>query len=340
MAILGGDISADGKKLYAGCMDGLYAVDLKTGQDEKLDAHESYVSSVCFRDEGQIVSAGYDGAIQWFDVDAKKRIRRVNAHQFWSWQMALSPDQKKVASVTGQYIAGDYQYKPAAETEPSVKILDATDGKELASFPHVPSVQAVGFSPDSKFVAAANLMGEVRVYDLENNKMVANWTTPDFTSWGIIKSHCYIGGIYDLLFAPDGNSVYVAGMGYMRDPMAGNGKQLWQRFDWRKEKPEKLSQTRKDESGEGLMETLAIHPGKKHFVMAGRLRGGSWNVGLFEIESGKLVHSLKTGYRITHAVFDKTGKQLILLGGQGQPKNRDGKFPKFGRINVYEVNLG
>ena len=74
-------------------------------------------------------------------------------------------------------------------------------------------------------------MGEVRVYELDSKKLIAQWTTPDFTSWGIIKSHCYIGGIYDMQFSPDDDHIYVAGMGYMRDPMAGNGKQLWQHVD-------------------------------------------------------------------------------------------------------------
>lgn len=339
-AVLGGDISESGQKLYCGCMDGLYELDLAKGEEKKLDSHESYVSSVSCISDNQVVSAGYDGAIQWFDIAGNKRTRRTRTHQFWSWQMKLSPDKKRIASVTGQYLAGDYEYNPAPESEPSIKILDIESGKEVGAFSHRPSVQAVAFSPDSRFVAAGNLMGEVRVYEIESGKKVAQWTTKDFTSWGIIKSHCNIGGIYDLQFSPDGNAIYVAGMGYMRDPMAGNGKQLWQKFAWREKTPAKLDETHKGESGEGLMETLAIHPGNKHFIMAGRLRGGSWNVALFEIESGKLVQSLKTGCRITHATFDTTGKRLFLLGGQGQPRNKDGKFPKFGRVDTFDVELG
>ena len=87
------------------------------------------------------------------------------------------------------------------------------------------------------------------------------------------------------------------------------------------------------------METLVLHPAGKHFLMAGRLRGGSWNAALFELESGKLVESLKTGYRITQAVFSSDGKMLYLMGGQGQPRNRDGKFPSFGRIHSFQVKL-
>ena len=87
------------------------------------------------------------------------------------------------------------------------------------------------------------------------------------------------------------------------------------------------------------METLATHPAGKHFVMAGRLRGGSWNAGLFECDSGKLVHSLKVKYRITQAVFNEKGDRLFLAGGKSQPRNSDGKFPDFGRVEVCEVAL-
>ena len=49
-----------------------------------------------------------------------------------------------------------------------------------------------------------------------------------------------------------------------------------------------IDQTHKDESGEGLMETLAVHPDVDFFVMGGRLRGGDsewhkcagWDVGI------------------------------------------------------------
>ncbi|MEC9092337.1 MAG: WD40 repeat domain-containing protein [Planctomycetota bacterium] len=336
---LGGTVSQDGKALLVGCLDGIYEINLESGNYKKIDSHDNYVSSVCLAKNGQIISAGYDGKLQWFDLESQKRIRQITAHDFWSWQMAISANQECVATVTGQYIAGDYDYNPAAETEPSVKVFDADTGNELHQFSHIPSVQAVAISPDSNHLAAGNLMGEVRVYDLAINQQVAQWTTPDFTSWGIIKSHCNIGGIYDMQFSPDGDHVYVAGMGKMRDPMAGNGRQLWQKFSWKGKTPQKVDETHKGESGEGLMETLAIHPQGRHFIMAGRLRGGSWNAGLFDIESGKIIQSLKTGFRITQAVFNQSGEKLYLVGGQGQPKSKNGKFSSFGRIYLFDVNL-
>ena len=340
-SVFGVDLIANRATMIAACMDGVWSVDVDSGEHRKIGEHHSYASgAVASVSTGQLVTAGYDGALQWYGLNSLQLERRERIHKFWSWQLALSPDGHAVASVTGQYLAGGYKYEPRGEVEPSVRVVSVATGKILHSLPHVPSVQAVAFSPDGQFLAAANLMGEVRVWDMADGELVAKWTTPDFTSWGIIKSHCYIGGIHALQFAPDGEAVLVAGMGPMRDPMAGNGRQLWQKFSWREGQAKKLSETRKDESGEGLMEALAVHPSGDFFVMAGRLRGGDWNAGFFDLNSGRLVHSLKTGYRITEALFSQDGRQVYFAGTKKQPRNKDGNFPAFGRIEAFEVKVG
>ena len=349
MGALDVSLSPDGQSIAVACMDGVYRQSIADGNYAKLYDHRSYVSSVHWLRDDLIVSAGYDGAVRWFDPTKSHALREVELHDFWSWDMAVSADGSVIASVTGQYLAGGYKYEPQPESEPSLCLLSVESGKVLHELPHVPSVQAVAISPDGRHVAAGNLMGEVRVFDIETGTLKASWTTPDFTSWGIIKSHCYLGGIFAIEFTPDGEHVLLAGMGKMRDPMAGNGKQLWQKWRWtdssskeaadsEKVGPTKVDQTHDGESGEGLMETLAIHPGGQHFVMGGRLRGGDWNVAAFGLDDGKRVATLKTGYRVTEAAFDPQGDRLFLVGAQGQPKkNKEGKISPFGRFEVYEV---
>ena len=332
--VLSAAVSTDGVTAYLGTMDGVHRIDVASGESKKLYQHGSYVSSVALV-PGQplLVSAGYDGNLKWYDTQEGLVVRHLTAHDFWSWAMAVSPDGQHIATVSGQYLAGGYRYEPAAEREPSVRVYRVHDGTLVHSLSHVPSVQSVAFSPDSRFLAAGNLVGEVRIWEMHTGEISSTFKTDDFTSWGIIKSHHYLGGIFDLHFTPDGDQLLLTGMGPMRDPMAGNGKQMWQRFAWKSDPPEKLDEYK---GGEGLMETLAFHP-KGYFVMAGRLRGGDWNAAVFS-KSGENIHSLKTGCRITKALFTDDGAKLVLAGAQSQGAPKDGQFKPFGRFDVFEFS--
>ena len=325
------------KQLFAACMDGaVYAVDPNKGGPTAFpEKHGSFASGVVLlRGDKTLVSAGYDGQLFWHDMATKKRVRKVKAHSFWSWKLAASPDGKRLATVTGQYLAGGEKYEPAAASEPTVKVFDAQSGDLVRSFNHGPPVQSVAFSPDGKHLAAANMMGEIGVWDLDAGKRVALISTPDFTSWGIIKSPYYCGGVYDLEFAPDGHSLLACGMGPMTDPMAGNGRMTWQRWDWRANPPKKLSQNA--DGGTGLMETLAFAPDGRSFIMAGRQAQGTWTTALFAAD-GKLLASLDTKSRVTRAAFAADGKTLYLAAAVGQPHRKDGKWGDYGRVHVVGV---
>lgn len=338
--VLGFDVAADGTHFYTACLDGhVYEVAAESGKVTSLGRHESYASGI-HRVPGTklLISGGYDGTLQWHDLDARQTIRKIAAHQFWSWQTAVSRDGRWVASVTGQYQCGGYKYEPAPETEPSVRLYHAQTGELFHSFSHVPPVQSVAFSADGKYLAAGNLMGEVRLWETATGRQVANFTTPSFTGWGIIKGHYYTGGIYAMRFAPDGEELLVCGMGSTRDPAAGNGKQLWERFAWRESPAKKVAEAKDDEIGRGLMEALAYHPTAGYFAMAGRLFNGKWNTALFDVASGSLLHSLDAKMRVTHAAFRADGTQLFLAGTTDQGKKKDGKVPESGRIKIYAVS--
>jgi WD40 repeat protein len=351
MGIMALDVHVERNTAYAACMDGIYECFVgDRGEDDKpkpkkIGAHESYVSGISYSKINQtLVTASYDGTLHIRDIpneptegEIEPRIKK-RIHDFWSWDMSMSPDGRFVVSVTGQYLAGSEDYSPLPAEEPCVRIVDARTGEILHSLDMLPSVQCVAIDPSSRFVAAANLMGDIAVWEMDTGKQISTWRTPSFTSWGIIKSHCYIGGIYAVSFSPDGEHLYAAGMGEMNDPMAGNGKQRWQRFAWKQTNVEKQMESKPDQTGEGLMEVLAWHPTGDYFAMAGRLRGGNWNIGLFSRESGDLIGQAKTGMRITSVHFHPDGKTLLLAGMQGQPKPKEGVFPAFGYLERYEIS--
>ncbi|HLU49155.1 MAG TPA: hypothetical protein VK116_13760, partial [Planctomycetota bacterium] len=131
-AALAVDLSRDGRTLYAACHDGVYRVDSENGENERVATHESWTSGVCVVDgeneDPVVVSSGYDGALLFTDPRDGRTIRRIQAHGFWSWQLAHSPDRRLVASVTGQYLCGSYDYKPRPSAEPTVRVFDARSG--------------------------------------------------------------------------------------------------------------------------------------------------------------------------------------------------------------------
>jgi WD40 repeat protein len=336
---LGLAVTPDGSRAFAGCTDGLiYDVELATGHAEPFDGqHQSFASACVLLPDGRtVISGGYDGTLLWHDVETHRTWRRVKAHEFWNWQLALSPDGTRLATVTGQYLPGGWKYEPAPCAEASVKVFDTLSGDLVASFSHTPPVLSCAFAPDGRHVAAANMLGEVRIWDLAAETGPAvQWSTPDFTSWGSVKSHHYCGGIYGLAFSPDGESLLCCGMGFMTDPMAGNGKMTWQRWNWRK--PERTAQIKDSQQGSGLMESIVWHPDGSHFVMAGRQAQGTWNAALFSAADGNLVHSIDTKKRITQARFTADGKNLVISGAQGQGQKKAGVWPAWGKVQSYRV---
>ena len=327
--------------LFTASMDGgIQSLDLNSQQKTLIGNHQSYASGVVVGPTPDtLISAGYDGLLIWHDIENKHPIHVIEAHKFWSWRLAISPDQKQVASCTGRYHSGGYRYEPAAESEPSIKIFDSVTGETTHEFEHTPPVTSLAFSPDSRFIAAGNLMGQIRIYELATSRLRAVWTTDAFTSWGIVKSHHYIGGIFDLAFTPETSGLIACGMGPMRDPMAGNGKQTWQCFDWQTEGTPLSREIEPNDAGKGLMETLTIDPHNERFVMAGRLAQGQWNTAIFDTNTGTLLHSLNTKMRTTKALFTNKGDQLILCGAGSQKAPKNGKWPDFGKTHIYQLEF-
>ena len=61
--------------------------------------HEGFASGCAVLPGGGVlITAGYDGWLLWHDIATKRVIRRVHAHSFWSWQLAMSHDGRRVAT--------------------------------------------------------------------------------------------------------------------------------------------------------------------------------------------------------------------------------------------------
>jgi len=93
-----------------------------------------------------------------------------------------------------------------------------------------------------------------------------------------------------------------------------------ERWQWRGGAAEHVGSPNDSEIGQGLMETIAIHPGREIFAMAGRLFKGQWNTAVFDLATGSLLAATDTKMRVSKAIWNEDGTQLFLGGGSGQPK--------------------
>ena len=109
--VLGLAVAPDGSRAFAACADGaLYDVDMASGKSEPFEErHPSFASGCVLLPDGKtVISGGYDGALLWHDVETRRCWRRVQAHRFWNWKLALSPDGTRLAATTGQYLPGGW----------------------------------------------------------------------------------------------------------------------------------------------------------------------------------------------------------------------------------------
>ncbi|MBM3994910.1 MAG: WD40 repeat domain-containing protein [Planctomycetes bacterium] len=110
-------------------------------------------TSAAFTPNGKNVIAGnLDGVIKVYDVEGKKEVREVKAHE-GIWALALSPDGTKFA--TGGF-------------DQTIKIWNVADGKELKTIKaHLGTVVALAFSPDNESLASGSIDGTVKIWSVK-----------------------------------------------------------------------------------------------------------------------------------------------------------------------------
>ena len=151
--------SSDGKTLASASNDrkiGLW--DVATGKERLPQPGPQHASrNLAFRDDGQVVSVGRDGAIQWWDWKGQKEVRTVSgAHENNLHAAAFSPRRDLLA---------------IAHEERSVRLIDTATGAALGLLDHGKRVKAVAFSPDGKQLASSDGK-DVAVWDLATRKIV------------------------------------------------------------------------------------------------------------------------------------------------------------------------
>jgi len=205
----------------------VYEADLVAAKFEpkELYAHESYATSVALA-ANVLVSGGYDGKLIWWDTQAKKQIRAVEAHSKWIRKVVGSRDGKLFASVGDDMVCRVWSASDGAK-------VHELRGHAVNTPQHFTSMlYAAAFSADGKHLATGDKIGHVIIWDTTTGQQVAALEAPVMYTWEPVARLHSIGGVRSLAFSPDGKMLAVGGMGKVGNIDHLEGKARVEIFEW------------------------------------------------------------------------------------------------------------
>lgn len=268
----------------------------------ELYKHESYVTSLALAGK-LLVSTGYDGKLTWWDTEAKKKVRTVDAHDKWVRQLRASPDGKLIASVADDMVAKVWD----AETGKTVHELKGHAEKTPNDFGSM--LYAAAFTPDGKHLATGDKVGHVVVWDTATGKKAAELDAPVMYTWDKVQRLHSIGGIRSLAFSPDGTQLAVGGMGKVGniDHLEGNARV--EVFTWADGK--QVAEF-PDNKFKGLVTQLRWAPDASWLLGAGGAAEGF--LCFYDVPAKKVLKGEKAGAHIHDVWVSDDATELLTAG--------------------------
>ncbi len=345
-------ISSDGRR-YAAATGGACTIwDLDSAKEiAKLtkDAGAEFIggiaSDAAFRPDGRQLAAGAtNGVVYVWDVATGKVVHRLKGHPSPPLAVAMSPDGRRIASITPTQpliFGASFQ---AGKAE--VRIWDAETGALVASW-SAPrrGTHRLAFSHDGTRLAAAGFDGVARVWEVSHGSEVAAlrghsgfvycvafspdgrrlvstgfdrtlriWDLSTGRATLILRGHAL--PVFDAFFSPDGRRI-VSGcldgsvkVWDLPDP-------AWQEPDTRSEAPDAtvadLSQEYLTLRGhDGAVGAIAFRPGGSEIAT------GGWD-GMIRLSDSATGHTRLTfrnhGQPISSVAFDRDGSRVVSAAG-------------------------
>jgi WD40 repeat protein len=208
--------------------------DLLTGKEAAcLEGHSDSVTVARFLFKGrQIVSGSLDGTIRIWDTQTSREIRRIVLDSTGGIRsLAISPDDRLVlAGMPGRLVVLDTSNwqdlnmfstsmwsNEAVAVSPDntsaaccdgkvVRVVSLKDGSILSTLSgHTKGATCLAFAPDGRRIVVGSRDGIVRVWDLEQKRLVGGHYKPDPGLWAT--------QILCVCVSPDGDYVVSAGNG-------------------------------------------------------------------------------------------------------------------------------
>jgi WD40 repeat protein/serine/threonine protein kinase len=291
--------SPDGKRLATGSNRELKVWNAENGEELHTFQVMGTLQSLVFSPDGKRLATTSirDNTVKVWDAENGNELLTLQGHTGPVYRVAYSPDGKRLASTSD---------------DKTVKVWDAESGKELLTLQgHTNGIFSVAFSPDSKRLASASSDRTVKVWDAQAGHELLT-----------VRGHSSY--VMSVSFSPDGKRLASASLDKtikVWDAQTGQN-------------PATLKKG-------GLVRSVAISPDGKRLAAAGLAPGesgkgplgGGGEVKVWDIQTGKELHSLKGG--AAKVAFSPDGKRLASAGLVYVP----GKEP-VGEVKVWDAHTG
>ena len=202
-------VDADARFAFAGAEDFfVHRWNLRTGEHTKLQGPQSWVRCIDISpDRKTVVGADWRGRLCWWNTsqNTTEPTRTLQAHRGACRWVRFSPDGSHFVTCGNDLL---------------IKLWQA-DGTPIAEFAgHERYPYAVVFHPDRQELASQDLLGNVKIWDIDQQK--EKKTVPIKVMTGYDKTFAAdMGGPRDLQFDPAGEQLLCTGITNVKNAFAG-----------------------------------------------------------------------------------------------------------------------
>ena len=291
--------------LIAGSETKVYELDASqtNSTPRELTSHDRWISGV--RLAGNIViSGGYDNRLIWWDLQANREIRRVDAHTRQVRQLAISPDGTKLASVADDMVCKLWN----VQTGERIRELR---GHEARTPTHYGSMlYCCAFSNDGRLLATADRVGHIVIWDVANGRQLSAVEAPLLYTWDGVQRIRSIGGVRSLAFSPDSTQLAAGGIGQIGNVDGLSGPFRFEIFDWARRQRIHEFQGQP----QAIINRLIWHP--DNAWLCGLGGGGNGVIFFYDTTRRTMIHQANLPMHTHDAVFSEDFTTLYAVGHQ------------------------